>query len=165
MGFVFIEDAPKWEQGEKGFAERESRKTELPQDGILHFPGSKLNMEQLNGLFKVLPMDITFIDENDINRFFTNYGKIFSRPLSALDRSTYECHPERVKPMVKKLLDEFKSGARDFMEVWTPNDEHPVRVIYAAVRDEKGNYLGAAELVEDFLSVKERFDRKARENQ
>lgn len=88
----------------------------------------------------------------------------FSLPiLAALDRSTYECHPERVKPMVKKLLDDFKSGARDFMEVWTPNDEHPVRVIYAAVRDEKGNYLGAAELVEDFLSVKERFDRKARE--
>jgi DUF438 domain-containing protein len=163
MGFVFIEDAPKWEQGEMGLAERESLKAALPQDGILHFPGGKLNMEQLNGLFKVLPMDITFIDENDINRFFTNYGKIFARPLSALDRSTYECHPERVKPMVKKLLDDFKSGARDFMEVWTPNDEHPVRVIYAAVRDEKGNYLGAAELVEDFLSVKERFDRKARE--
>ena len=139
-------------------------KAELPQDGILHFPGGKLNMEQLNGLFKVLPMDITFIDENDINRFFTNYGKIFARPLSALDRSTYECHPERVKPMVKKLLDDFKSGARDFMEVWTPNDEHPVRVIYAAVRDEKGNYLGTAELVEDFLSVKKHFDRKAGEN-
>ncbi len=33
--------------------------------------------------------------------------------------------------MVKKLLDDFKSGARDFMEVWTPNDKHQVRVIYA----------------------------------
>ena len=84
----------------------------------------------------------------------------FSRPLSSLDRSTYECHPERVKPMVQQLLDDFKSGARDYMEVWTPNDDHPVRVLYFAVRDEQGRYLGAAELVEDFTSVKERFESK-----
>ena len=105
----------------------------------------------------MLPIDITFIDEEDINRFFTNEGRVFSRPLSALDRSTYECHPERVKPMVKKLLDDFKSGSSDYMEVWTPNKDHPVRVIYAAVRDEQGKYLGAAELVEDFTKVKEHF--------
>lgn len=157
MGFVFIEDAPKWEEGERGLAERIREDTNALQNGILRFPGGKLNMSQLNGLFKVLPIDITFIDEEDINRFFTNEGRVFSRPLSALDRSTYECHPERVKPMVKKLLDDFKSGSSDYMEVWTPNKDHPVRVIYAAVRDEQGKYLGAAELVEDFTKVKEHF--------
>ena len=62
--------------------------------------------------------------------------------------------------MVKKLLDDFKSGARNYMEVWTPNEDHQVRVIYAAVRDEKGNYLGAAELVEDFTAVIEHFTRR-----
>lgn len=161
MGFVFIEGAPKWDEGEKALAARETTVPDAMAEGFLCFPGGKLNMAQLNGLFKVLPIDITFIDEEDINRFFTNEGKVFSRPLSALDRSTYECHPERVKPMVKQLLDDFKSGARDTMEVWTPNDDHPVRVIYAAVRDEKGKYLGAAELVEDFTQVKARFDKKA----
>ncbi|MBR1759224.1 MAG: DUF438 domain-containing protein [Lachnospiraceae bacterium] len=161
MGFVFIDSAPKWTHGEEALAARRKTMPANMTDGLLYFPGGKLNMAQLNGLFKVLPIDITFIDENDINRFFTNEGRVFSRPLSALDRSTYECHPERVKPMVKKLLDDFKSGARDYMEVWTPNDDHPVRVIYAAVRDEKGTYLGAAELVEDFTAVKERFDEKA----
>ncbi|MBQ8159700.1 MAG: DUF438 domain-containing protein [Clostridia bacterium] len=161
MGFVFIEGAPKWSEGEKGLAARETAVPDTMEEGFLCFPGGKLNMTQLNGLFKVLPIDITFIDAEDINRFFTNAGKVFSRPLSALDRSTYECHPERVKPMVRQLLDDFKSGARDTMEVWTPNDDHPVRVIYAAVRDEKGKYLGAAELVEDFTRVKARFDEKA----
>ncbi|MBQ9156725.1 MAG: DUF438 domain-containing protein [Eubacterium sp.] len=157
MGFVFINDAPKWNHGEEALAKRQKKTVDVMEDGILYFPGGKLTIAQLNGLFKVLPIDITFIDDEDINRFFTNEGKVFSRPLSALDRSTYECHPERVKPMVQKLLDDFKSGARNFMEVWTPNEDHPVRVIYAAVRDEKGNYLGAAELVEDFTSVKEHF--------
>lgn len=161
MGFVFIEGAPKWDEGEKALTARKTTIPDAMTEGFLCFPGGKLNMAQLNGLFKVLPIDITFIDEEDINRFFTNEGKVFSRPLSALDRSTYECHPERVKPMVKQLLDDFKSGARDTMEVWTPNDDHPVRVIYAAVRDEKGKYLGAAELVEDFTQVKARFDKKA----
>ena len=160
MGFVFIDDAPKWRHGEEALAKRQSTMPDAMEDGILYFPGGKLTMQQLNGLFKVLPIDITFIDEEDINRFFTNEGKVFSRPLSALDRSTYECHPERVKPMVQKLLDDFKSGAQNYMEVWTPNEDHPVRVIYAAVRDEKGKYLGAAELVEDFTAVKEHFAGK-----
>ena len=160
MGFVFINDAPKWKYGEEALVKRQSTVPDTMEDGILYFPGGKLTMAQLNGLFKVLPIDITFIDEEDINRFFTNEGKVFSRPLSALDRSTYECHPERVKPMVKKLLDDFKSGVQNYMEVWTPNEDHPVRVIYAAVRDEKGNYLGAAELVEDFTAVKEHFTRR-----
>ena len=160
MGFVFINDAPKWRYGEEALVKRQSTVPDAMEDGILYFPGGKLTMSQLNGLFKVLPIDITFIDEEDINRFFTNEGKVFSRPLSALDRSTYECHPERVKPMVKKLLDDFKSGVQNYMEVWTPNEDHPVRVIYAAVRDEKGKYLGAAELVEDFTAVKEHFTGK-----
>ena len=51
----------------------------------------------------------------------------------------------------------FKSGERDSMEVWTPNPDHPVRVLYLAVRDEDGTYLGTAELVEDFTAVRERF--------
>ena len=161
MGFIFINDAPKWAECEEGLAARKQELSTDLADGILRFPGGKLTMAQLNGLFNVLPIDITFIDEQDINRFFTNAGKVFSRPLSALDRSTYECHPERVKPMVKQLLDDFKSGVRDYMEVWTPNDDHPVRVLYAAVRDAQGRYLGAAELVEDFTAVKERFERKA----
>lgn len=162
MGFIFIEDAPKWAHGEEALASRQNEAPAAMVEGFLHFPGGKLNMVQLNSLFKVLPIDITFIDEEDINRFFTNYGKVFSRPLSALDRSTYECHPERVKPMVKQLLDDFKSGARDYMEVWTPNDDHPVRVIYAAVRDEKGSYLGAAELVEDLTTAKAHFESRAK---
>lgn len=161
MGFVFIDGAPMWAHGEEALASRKKQTADDMANGILRFPGGKLNMAQLNGLFKVLPIDITFIDEEDINRFFTNEGKVFARPLSALDRSTYECHPERVKPMVKQLLDDFKSGAKDYVEVWTPNDDHPVRVLYAAVRDENGKYLGAAELVEDFTAVKARFDEKA----
>ena len=162
MGTVFIDEAPIWPHGKEVLDARRGNDQDPLTGGFLHFPGGKLNMAQLNGLFKVLPIDITFIDEEDINRFFTNEGRVFSRPLSALDRSTYECHPERVKPMVKKLLDDFKSGERDSMEVWTPNEDHPVRVLYMAVRDEGGNYLGAAELVEDFTSVKERFGSLSR---
>ena len=160
MGFIFIDAAPKWEAGEEGLARRKQIKEEAMENGILHFAGGKLTMKQLTGLFQILPIDITFIDENDINRFYTNEGKVFSRPLSSLDRSTYECHPERVKAMVRQLLDDFKSGARDSMEVWTPNEDHPVRVLYLAVRAEDGTYLGTAELVEDMTSVKEHFQKQ-----
>ena len=159
MGNVFADEPPRWQYAELELAVRASlaKAADMPNDGIIRLPGGELTLAQLKALFAVLPIDITFIDENDVNRFFTNEGKVFARPLSALGRSTYECHPERVKPMVKQLLDSFKSGERDTMEVWTPNPEHPVRVLYAAVRDEDGTYLGAAELVEDFTAVRQHF--------
>ncbi len=159
MGNVFAGEPPRWQYAELELAVRASLAAheEAPDDGIIRLPGGELTLAQLKGLFAVLPVDITFIDADDVNRFFTNEGKVFARPLSALGRSTYECHPERVKPMVKQLLDSFKSGERDSMEVWTPNPDHRVRVLYLAVRDEDGVYLGAAELVEDFTVVRERF--------
>ncbi len=98
----------------------------------------------------LLPIDITFIDENNINRFFTNKGRVFSRPASALNREVFLCHPAAIRPIVKKLLDDFRSGRKDSMEVWTPNKETPTRVQYLAVRNAEGKYLGCVELVERF---------------
>jgi DUF438 domain-containing protein len=159
MGDVFAGEPPRWQYGELELAVRSSlsAREETFDDGLIRLPGGELTLAQLKGLMAVLPIEITFIDKDDVNRFFTNEGKVFARPLSALGHSTYECHPERVKPMVKQLLDSFKSGERDSMEVWTPNPDHPVCVLYVAVRDENGAYVGTVELVEDFTAVRERF--------
>ncbi|MGN0446689.1 MAG: DUF438 domain-containing protein [Acutalibacteraceae bacterium] len=150
MGTSFVDAYPKWQHGEAVLQKRAEDKQEEIENGILHFPLGELTMQQLRAILDLLPIDITFIDENDINRFFTNEGKVFSRPVSALNRPVFDCHPAAVKPIVKKLLADFKSGKRDSMEVWTPNKETPTRVQYVAVRDKEGKYLGCMELVERF---------------
>ncbi|MDD5850054.1 MAG: DUF438 domain-containing protein [Firmicutes bacterium] len=156
MGTSFVAAYPVWPRGEELLAayrkEQEKKQSDLPADGLLHFGESTgvLTLAQLSAILDLLPIDITFVDKDDINRFFTNKGRVFSRPASALNRPVYLCHPAAIRPIVKSLLDDFRAGKKDSFEIWTPNKKTPTRVQYLAVRDKDGNYLGAVELVERF---------------
>ncbi len=110
----------------------------------------KIKVSQLNALLKYIPIDITFIDEDDINRVFINNEHVFPRPNMALDRKVYLCHPPRIVNMIKSVLQSFKDGTKDEMVVWTPNKENPIKVTYLAVRDENNKYIGTVELVQNY---------------
>ena len=153
MGNCFISEAPKWQHGEQQLKLR--TKTKSADNGIIELNGGKLTVAELEAIFKLLPIDITFIDDNEINQFFANEGKVFSRPMSAIGRKVYECHPPRIVPIVENMIKEFKAGTKDHMEVWTPNPENPIRVLYYPVKDEDGNYLGTVELVQQFKDIKD----------
>lgn len=160
MGFAFLDPAklPKWEAAEEWISEQEAKEADkaaaaLP-NGIIHLPTGDLNLAQLTAILDVLPMDLTYIDENDVTRFFTNKGKIFARPLSCLGRPVYECHPPLVVPIVKGMLDQFRKGEADRVERWIPNPDNPVRIVYHAVHDKDGRYLGTLEMVQSFKDVK-----------
>lgn len=148
MGSIYIDTYPKWDYAEYKLEEREENTEEV--EGYINFEGGKLSIKELNALFKILPIDITFIDINENNQFFSNEGKVFSRPKSALGRKVFECHPPRIVPIVKELIKSFKEGTLDKREVWTPNPINPIKVTYLAVRDEDGTYLGTVELVQQF---------------
>lgn len=160
MGYAFLDPKklPKWEAAEAWIRRREAKEEDkaaaaLP-DGIIHLPTGDLNLAQLTAILDVLPMDLTYIDENDVTRFFTNKGKIFARPLSCLGRPVYECHPPLVVPIVKGMLDQFRKGEADRVERWIPNPDNPVRIVYHAVHDKDGRYLGTLEMVQSFKDVK-----------
>lgn len=178
MGPVFITEIPKWAHGEqvlmeraqaeKSAAEAENRKTPASgadfEQAVVHFdgngsesPAGEMTVAQLRGLMKILPLDITFIDDQMINRFYKNGDKVFSRPLSTLGQSTYQCHPVPIRAVVKNLTDDFRSGARDSFTRWIPNPDRPVKVTYLAVRDKKGTYLGAAEIIQDMTEAFRQF--------
>ena len=151
MGPIFVNEYPKWEYAEKVLLERKNNRTEI--EGYINLDGGKLSISELNAIFKLLPIDITFIDKHDNNQFFANEGKVFARPASALGRKVYDCHPPRIINIVKELINDFKEGKKDFEEIWTPNPNNPIRVLYLAVRDNNGNYLGTLELVEQFKNI------------
>ncbi|MBR2824919.1 MAG: DUF438 domain-containing protein [Solobacterium sp.] len=151
MGNIFTKEAPVWEYAEQEI--KRKKNTSTANNDLIQLNGGKLTVSQLEAIFKLLPIDITFIDQNDHNQFFANEGKVFSRPSSALGRPVYECHPPRIVPIVKQLIKDFKSGEKDFMEVWTPNPDNPIRVQYYAVRDGDGTYLGTVELVQQMKDI------------
>lgn len=157
MGPVFVDGYDVWPEAEDALAALHHQQRR-PVEGVYTQKGGALTYAQLDGIFKNMPIDVTFVDENDINRFFANEGRVFARPLTALGRKVYDCHPKLILPMVKKMIADFKSGARDRVEVWTPG--RPVRVIYAAIRDENGSYLGTAEYVQNCAPMQERYGKK-----
>ena len=127
------------------------------KDGEVSMPGGHLTIEQLTALLDTIPMEITFVDNDNINRYFNDGSKVFKRPIMALNRDVFSCHPPKIEPMVRQILDDFRNGIRDFVDVWMEKGGRTMLVKYMAVRDKSGKYLGTLELVQDMEFAKEHF--------
>ena len=120
-------------------------------------PGGHMTLEQLTALLNTVPLEITFIDVDNINRFFNEGPKVFKRPGMALDREVFSCHPPKIEPMVRAIIDDFRHGRKDRVPVWMEKGGRTMLVTYMAVRDKTGKYVGTAEFVQDMEFAKERF--------
>ena len=125
--------------------------------GEIVLPGGHLSLEQLAALLNTIPMEITFVDDQNINRFFNEGPKVFKRPGMALDRDVFSCHPPKIEVMVRRILEDLRSGRRDKVPVWMDKDGKPMLVTYMAVRDSAGNYLGTMELVQNMEEIQKHF--------
>lgn len=121
--------------------------------------GGSLTLEQLNAMLNTMPMEITFVDHVDINRYFNDGEKVFKRPTTAIGRDVFSCHPPKVEPIVRGIIESFRNGERDNVAVWLEKVGRPFYVNYMAVRDQNNNYLGTLELVQDMQFAKEHFER------
>ena len=141
-GPCLINELPKWDKNVETSSET------IVNNETISLPGGTLTIKQLRAILNVLPVEITIIDENNINRFFDeDQNKVFARPKMALNRDVFSCHPKRVMKMVTKLIDDFKTGKRDSMHVISTVDGVQVLTNYYALRDENGEYLGTMEAV------------------
>jgi|GEM_PF-3226712 len=102
--------------------------------------------EELSSAFGSIEADITYTDDRDIVRYFSPY-RIFERPASCLNEKLYDCHPEKVHPEVKEMLDGFRDGSKDTVSYENvSNRNRKVRVCYHAMRDKGGVFLGCLEV-------------------
>lgn len=143
----------------------EALKTKLvrtnSQSEIL-MPGGHLTLQQLTAMLDTIPLEITFVDEDNINRYF-NEGegpKVFKRPTMAIDRSVFSCHPPKIESMVRAIIDDFREGRRDKVPVWMEKNGRTMLVTYMAVRDKNNTYVGTMELVQDMEEAKEHFQKE-----
>ncbi len=123
----------------------------------VRMPGGHLTLPQLTALLNTIPMEISFVDADNINRFFNEGPKVFKRPGMAIDREVFFCHPPKVEPMVRSIIDSFRSGKADRVPVWMDKGGRTMLVTYLAVRDADRTYLGTVELVQDMEFAKEHF--------
>ena len=126
-------------------------------DGEIIMPGGHLKKNELIAMLNTLPVEITFVDKDNINRFFNEGPKVFKRPQMAIDREVFSCHPPKVEPMVRMIIGNFREGKEEEVPIWMEKGGKPFLVRYMAVRDKEQNYVGTLEAVTDMTEVKEHF--------
>lgn len=114
----------------------------------------KLTFGQLEGILSVLPVDLSFVDENDKLVFFTKTKeRIFPRSPSAIGREVKNCHPPKSYHAVEKILDEFKSGRQNQASFWIDMKGRKILIQYFAIRDENQKYRGVLEASQDITGI------------
>ena len=134
-------------------------------DTEIRMPGGHLTIEQLTAMLNTMPMEITFVDENNLNRFFNEGPKDFKRPGMAIGREVFSCHPPKIEVKVRRIIEEFRAGTLDEVPVWMDKNGKCMLVRYMAVRDKEGKYLGTLELVQDMGFAKEHFQPQKRQDE
>lgn len=118
------------------------------------FPTGYLQLEQLLAMFKVLPVDLTFVDNEDRVRFFSEGEKrVFPRTKSVIGREVINCHPPKSMHVVQEILDDFHHGEREQAEFWIDMGERKVYIRYFALRNEQQQYLGCLEVTQDISHI------------
>ena len=115
-----------------------------------------LTQEQLAGILEAVPIEISFVDENDVVRFWNKHEtRIFKRAASVLGKSVQNCHPKQSLDKVNRILSDFKTGKKDSAEFWIDLRGSKVYIRYFAVRTKTGKYLGTLEVTQDITKIRE----------
>ena len=143
-----------WDAGE---AYEESLQGGVAGEVDMH--GGHMSVEQLTAHLNTIPLEITFVDADNINRYFNEGPKLFKRPGMAIDREVFSCHPPKIEPMVRSIIEDFRNGVRDSVPVWMEKNGQTMLVTYMAVRDSKNRYVGTAEFIQNMEFAKEYFGK------
>ena len=143
-----------------GAAERPTPASSLPQAGralskVIDLETGVLLPEQIKWLLNTLPVDVTFIDENDEVRYFSGgEHRIFHRAKAIIGRKVQNCHPPESVHMVEEIVNAFKNGSRDHADFWISMKERFIHIRYFAVRDEEKQYKGTLEVSQDVTEIR-----------
>lgn len=131
------------------------RNIHFSSENTSHYDEGYMTTEQVNFLFKTMPLDFTYVDEND-KVIFYNRGeeRIFPRSAGIIGREVKFCHPPKSVGTVLKILDEFRKGIKDEASFWINFKERLIYIRYFAVRDADRNYKGVIEMSQDITDIK-----------
>lgn len=120
-----------------------------------HYDEGYMTVEQVNLLFKTMPLDLTYVDEND-KVIFYNRGeeRVFPRSAGIIGREVKFCHPPKSVATVLRILEEFRKGTKNESSFWINYKERLIYIRYFAVRDANKNYKGVIEMSQDITDIK-----------
>lgn len=135
-------------------AERVEMASTMPS-GLIDLKSGQLTAEQIVLVFNHLPVDITYVDENDCVRFFsTPKERIFHRTNAVIGRDVHNCHPKESVHVVEKIVEAFREGTKDSASFWiSMRTGKRVLIQYFAVRNQDGEYKGVIEVSQEISEI------------
>lgn len=122
---------------------------------VLDVKQGKLTLEQINLIYQHMPMDFSFVDENDLVQFYTDTThRIFPRSAGVIGRNVMNCHPRESLDTVKEIMEAFRSGREDKAEFWLEMSDKFIYILYIAVREQDGKFRGVLEMMQDVAHIR-----------
>jgi uncharacterized protein len=151
IGFAWIKPEAEWKPAAESFQQALlSEKV-----GSLNLDTGQLTAEQVNLIMTHLPMDISFVNENDEVAYYSaSPERIFPRSPGVIGRKVQNCHPPKSVGMVEKILSEFKAGSKSVADFWIQMQGKFILIKYFAVRDAEGKYRGCLEVSQDVTEIR-----------
>ena len=150
-----------WDQAEQYLNHMPEDQKRVTKDEIV-LKGGHMTLEQLEAMLNTIPLELTFVDADNVNQYFNEGPKVFKRPGMAIDREVFSCHPPKIEQMVRKIIEDFQNGVRDRVPVWMNKNGRAMLVTYMAVRDRNQQYIGTVEVVQDMEFAREHFEGRSR---
>ena len=161
VGYCYVEPGSQWSPETVPLeAAPPPVETEAETEGLLQLDTGMLTVQEVNRLLNHLPVDISYVDKEDTVRFFSQAGeRIFPRSPAIIGRRVQKCHPPASLRRVQTILDDFRAGRRDEAEFWIQVPPAGVggkfiHIRYFALRDERGEYQGTLEVVQDVTRIR-----------
>lgn len=127
----------------------------IKEDEVLNVSQGLLTLKQINLIFKHLPVDLSYVDENELVKFYSDTKhRVFPRSAGVIGRAVQNCHPRESVHTVEEIIAAFKSGEQDEAEFWLEMGGKFIYIIYNAVRDEEGNFKGILEMMQDVTHIR-----------
>ncbi|MDA3940539.1 MAG: DUF438 domain-containing protein [Spirochaetia bacterium] len=110
---------------------------------------------QLNMMLKVLPIDISYVDENDRVLYYSQ-GKerMFPRSPGIIGRTVQNCHPPKSAHIVQNIVDSFRKKEKDEAEFYFTMNGRFLHIRYFPLYDENGDYKGVIEAGQDLTDIR-----------
>ena len=115
----------------------------------------KLTLEQINLIYRHLPVDLSYVDENETVCFYSDTEhRVFPRSKNVIGRNVKNCHPRASVHIVEEIIQKFRSGEQDSAEFWINKPGIFIYILYTAVRDEQGKFRGILEMMQDCTHIR-----------
>lgn len=134
----------------------DSKTKQAIPDHLINLKTGFLSAEQIILMLDHLPVDITFVDENDEVCYFSGAKhRIFHRSNAIIGRKVQNCHPPESVHVVNDIVNAFHKGTHEHADFWITIKDKFIHIRYFALRDYKGQYKGTIEVSQDVTEIRE----------